>query len=105
MDGDKTITYFVPSPPMSTYFVAFLVSDFECLGSNMDLLNGSRIPISVCTRPSFKDKVKFALHVAVDAMKYYLETFQIDYPLPKLGKAKGIYKNEFHAASVGVNGG
>ncbi|XP_043581550.1 glutamyl aminopeptidase-like [Bombus pyrosoma] len=83
-DSDKTITYFEPTPPMSTYFVAFLVSDFECLGSNMDLLNGSKIPVAVCVRPMFKQKAVFALNVTIKAMKYYLEMFQIDYPLPKI---------------------
>ncbi|CAL7934472.1 unnamed protein product [Xylocopa violacea] len=82
--GDKTIAHFDPSPPMPTYLVAFLVSDFECLGSKMALLNDSKIPVSVCVRPTYKHKATFALNVTIRAMKYYLETFQIDYPLPKL---------------------
>lgn len=84
-DSDKTIAYFEPTPPMSTYFVVFLVSDFECLGSNIDLLNGTKIPVAVCVRSMFKQKAVFALNVTIKAMKYYLEMFQIDYPLPKMG--------------------
>ncbi|XP_026670128.1 glutamyl aminopeptidase-like isoform X2 [Ceratina calcarata] len=83
-DSSKTIAYFDPSPPMSTYLVAFLVSDFECLGSEVKLLNKSKIPITVCVRPMYKHKVAFALNFTVKAMKFYLKTFQIDYPLPKL---------------------
>ncbi|CAK9820849.1 Glutamyl aminopeptidase [Anthophora plagiata] len=83
-DSDRTITYFDPSPPMSTYLVAFLVSDFQCTGAHMNLLNGSKIPVSVCVRPMYNHKVKFALNVAIRAMEYYLNVFQIDYPLPKL---------------------
>ncbi|KOC70006.1 Glutamyl aminopeptidase [Habropoda laboriosa] len=83
-NSDKTIAYFNPSPPMSTYLVAFLVSDFHCTGTHVDLLNGSKIPVSVCARPMYSHKVKFALNVAIGAMEYYLNVFQIDYPLPKL---------------------
>ncbi|XP_043517874.1 glutamyl aminopeptidase-like [Frieseomelitta varia] len=83
-DNDKTIAYFEPTPPMSTYLVAFLVSDFECLGTHMNLLNESKIPVAVCVRPMFKQKAAFALNITIKAMKFYLETFQIDYPLPKL---------------------
>lgn len=87
-DNDKTIAYFEPTPPMSTYLVAFLVSDFECLGAHMNLLNESKIPVAVCVRPMFKQKAAFALNVTIKAMKFYLETFQIDYPLPKLGNSR-----------------
>ncbi|KAK1126499.1 hypothetical protein K0M31_005134 [Melipona bicolor] len=83
-DNDKTIAYFEPTPPMSTYLVAFLVSDFECLGTHMNLLNESKIPVAVCVRPMFKQKAAFALNITIKAMKFYLDTFQIDYPLPKL---------------------
>ncbi|XP_017765836.1 PREDICTED: glutamyl aminopeptidase-like [Eufriesea mexicana] len=83
-DWEKAIAYFDPSPPMSTYLVAFLVSDFECLGSSVDLLNGSKVPIAVCARGAFKPKVTFALNITVRIMRHYLEKFQIDYPLPKL---------------------
>ncbi|CAD1478906.1 unnamed protein product, partial [Heterotrigona itama] len=83
-DNDKTIAYFEPTPPMSTYLVAFLVSDFECLGSHMNLLNESKIPVAVCVRPMFKQKAAFALNITIKAMKFYLETFQINYPLQKL---------------------
>lgn len=94
-DNDKTIAYFEPTPPMSTYLVAFLVSDFECLGTHMNLLNESKIPVAVCVRPMFKQKAAFALNVTIKAMKFYLETFQIDYPLPKLGNSRFHVRTNF----------
>ncbi|XP_078036701.1 aminopeptidase A [Augochlora pura] len=86
MKDDKStiVTFFEPSPPMSTYLVAFLVSDFECLESSLRTLNGTSIPVKVCARPMYKNKTRFALDVAVRAMEYYLTVFNIDYPLPKL---------------------
>ncbi|XP_016915887.1 glutamyl aminopeptidase-like [Apis cerana] len=83
-EEDKAIAHFDPTPPMSTYLVGFLVSDFDCVGTNMELLNGNEIPITICVRPMFKHKVGFALNITVRTMKYFLDTFQIDYPLPKL---------------------
>lgn len=95
-DNDKTIAYFEPTPPMSTYLAAFLVSDFECLGTHMNLLNESKIPVAVCVRPMFKQKAAFALNITIKAMKFYLETFQIDYPLPKLGNSRCSCQNKFY---------
>nr|XP_003703002.2 PREDICTED: glutamyl aminopeptidase-like [Megachile rotundata] len=83
-NGRDTITLFKPTPPMSTYLVAFVISDFECLGSHLYLLSGRQIPLTICTRPMYRNKTKFALNVAVRAMQYYLTVFQIEYPLPKL---------------------
>ncbi|XP_053979682.1 glutamyl aminopeptidase-like [Hylaeus volcanicus] len=80
----ETITYFDPTPPMSTYLVAFLTSDFDCLGANTTLLNGTMVPLNVCARPMYKHKGTFALNVAIRVMEYYLSVFNIDYPLPKL---------------------
>lgn len=81
----ETVTYFEPTPPMSTYLVAFVVSDFDCVGTDMKLLDGRKIPLNVCSRPVYAHKGKFALNVAVRVMDYYLTTFNTDYPLPKLG--------------------
>lgn len=77
---------------MSTYLVAFIISDFECVGSNLSLLNGSEIPLSVCARSMYRNKTKFALDVGIRAMEYYLKILRVDYPLPKLGNDKSKSK-------------
>lgn len=87
-DGSPTATFFEQSPPMPAYLVAFLVSDFECVGSSLTSLNGSSIPVNVCARPMYKNKTMFALDVAVRVMEYYLTAFDVDYPLPKLGNSE-----------------
>ncbi|KAL2722861.1 glutamyl aminopeptidase-like [Vespula squamosa] len=82
--SDLMVTTFAPTLPMSTYIVAFLISDFECLTSSADSLNGTRIPLSVCVRSDYKSKVQFALNIAAQAIEYYSNILNIDYALPKL---------------------
>ncbi|XP_014611919.1 PREDICTED: puromycin-sensitive aminopeptidase-like protein [Polistes canadensis] len=82
--SDLMVTIFAPTLPMSTYLVAFLISDFECLTSSADSLNGTRIPLSVCVRSDYKNKVQFALNIASQAIEYYSNILNIDYALPKL---------------------
>ncbi|XP_047352813.1 glutamyl aminopeptidase-like [Vespa velutina] len=82
--SDLMVTTFAPTLPMSTYLVAFLISDFECLTSSADSLNGTRIPLSVCIRSDYKSKVQFALNIAAQAIEYYSNILNIDYALPKL---------------------
>ncbi|KAK2583677.1 hypothetical protein KPH14_009606 [Odynerus spinipes] len=82
--SDLTIVTFAPSSPMSTYLVAFLISDLECLSSSANSLNGSRIPLSVCVRSEYKSKVQFPLNIAAQAVEYYSNILNIDYALPKL---------------------
>ncbi|XP_076239351.1 glutamyl aminopeptidase [Calliopsis andreniformis] len=83
-ESDSRVTYFAPTPPMSTYLVAFVVSDFECLGSSLKLINGSKIPLNICIRPMYRNKTSFAMEVATKAIEFYLDLFQIDFPLAKL---------------------
>ncbi|XP_043273333.1 glutamyl aminopeptidase-like [Venturia canescens] len=83
-NNNFTITCFATSLPMSTYLVAFLVSDFTCTTSIVNSLTGTTIPISVCSSVSNKPKLRFALSVAMRALTFYMNFFQIDYPLPKI---------------------
>ncbi|EFN86103.1 Leucyl-cystinyl aminopeptidase [Harpegnathos saltator] len=83
-NSDTVITYFAPTPPMSTYLVAFVLSDFECLTSSIGSSSGKEIPLSVCTRAVYRNEVRFALRFAARALKYYSDLLRIDYHLPKL---------------------
>ncbi len=64
---------------MSTYLVALLVGDWECLNETSD-----RIPIRVCGTPDRKDELGFALDSAVFALRYLNRYFAIKYPFEKL---------------------
>ncbi len=76
--GEHTI-HFATTPKMSTYLVAFLVGDFQCLSGSSD-----GVPIRACATP---DKVQYgqlALSSAEYILHYYDTYFGIKYPMPKL---------------------
>ena len=77
--GGKHTLKFATTPKMSTYLVAFLVGDFQCISGESD-----NTPIRVCTVPGDEQEGKFALSAAEFVLHYYNDYFGIKYPLPKL---------------------
>jgi len=75
------VSYFAPSPIMSTYLVALVVAIFEC----DSVLTNDGINIRVCSRPLARggELRRFALDNAVEMMEYYTDYFGISYPLTK----------------------
>ncbi|HXB62244.1 MAG TPA: M1 family metallopeptidase [Acidobacteriaceae bacterium] len=78
-DGGKHTITFQTTPKMSTYLVAFLVGDFQCLSGSSD-----GVPIRVCATPDKVQYGKLALDVAEHTLHYYDTYFGIKYPMPKL---------------------
>ena len=76
--GEHTIR-FATTPKMSTYLVAFLVGDFQCLSGESD-----GTPIRACATPDKVQMGRFALSVAEFVLHYYNNYFGISYPMPKL---------------------
>jgi len=75
----KTII-FDETPVMSTYLLAFVISELEYVeGKTKD-----NVMVRVLTTPGKKDKAKFPLEVAIKSLEFYINYFKIDYPLPKL---------------------
>lgn len=66
---------FQESLPMSTYLVAFVVSDFK------NLTDGN---FSVWARPSALESARYALEVGPKILRFFESYFNISYPLPKL---------------------
>lgn len=62
---------------MSTYLVAFVVSDFRYLESADGKLR-------VWSRPEAINQTSYALNISQPILKFYEEYFQIKYPLPKM---------------------
>ncbi len=78
--GDaKHTVKFEASPKMSSYLVALLVGDFQCLAGSAD-----DIPIRVCVTPEKKDLAGFALETAENVLKYYDKYYYAKYPFKKL---------------------
>jgi aminopeptidase N len=76
--GQHTIQ-FAQTPKMSTYLLAFLVGDFECISGASD-----DVPIRVCATPGHVHDGAFALSAAEFFLHYYDTYFGIKYPMPKL---------------------
>ena len=75
----KHAVTFATTPKMSTYLVAFLVGDFQCLSGSSD-----GVPIRACATPDQVQYGAFALKSAEYILHYYNTYFGIKYPMPKL---------------------
>ncbi|CAF1156557.1 unnamed protein product [Didymodactylos carnosus] len=69
------------TPPMSTYLVAFVVTDFECISAKTN----KNITVSVCGRPEaiLNSEGDYALDVGSDVLTYFEESYNVSYPLTK----------------------
>ena len=72
---------FEQTPPMSTYLVAFALTDFQCITG----LSAKQIRVSVCGRPEAMNKGEgdFALHVGTNVITYFEQSYDVPYPLSK----------------------
>ena len=64
---------------MSTYLVAFIVSNFKSISKKY-----KDIDISVYARPEQIGYAKYALEITPKILRYYESAYDIPYPLPKL---------------------
>jgi aminopeptidase N len=76
---DKHTVVFATTPKMSTYLVAFLVGDFQCVSGSSD-----GIPIRACATPDKVQMGTYAVKAAEYILHYYDNYFGIKYPMPKL---------------------
>jgi aminopeptidase N/puromycin-sensitive aminopeptidase len=76
--GEHTVK-FARTPKMSTYLVAFLVGDFQCVSGSSD-----GVPIRACATPERVQYAHFAVESAEYILHYYDNYFGIKYPMPKL---------------------
>lgn len=77
--AEKHTVRFAKTPKMSTYLVAFLVGDFQCVSGSSD-----GVPIRVCAPPEQVQLGNYALKAAEFFLHYYNDYFGIKYPMPKL---------------------
>ena len=76
---NKHTLKFATTPKMSTYLVAILVGDFQCLEGSTD-----GIPIRACAVPDKQELGHFALETAEYVVHWYNNYFGIKYPWDKL---------------------
>jgi len=77
-NGKKKVT-FATSPPMSTYLVAFIIGDLKYIETN-----DFRVPVRVYATAGSEHLGKFSLDLAAKTLKFYEETFDSKFPLPKM---------------------
>uniref|UniRef100_A0AAQ4QMQ0 Aminopeptidase n=1 Tax=Gasterosteus aculeatus aculeatus TaxID=481459 RepID=A0AAQ4QMQ0_GASAC len=82
LPGGLLEDHFDTSVKMSTYLVAYIVSDF--LSVSKTTRHG--VKISVYAVPEKIDQTAFALDAAVQLLDFYDDYFDIPYPLPKQGQ-------------------
>ncbi|CAD6993566.1 unnamed protein product [Ceratitis capitata] len=86
--GKYTEVHFNQSVPMSTYLACFIVSDFKYKSAEIDTKGiGNTFTLRAFATPEQLDKVDFALEVGKAVIEYYIQYFQVEYPLPKLDMA------------------
>ncbi|KAJ3061776.1 hypothetical protein HK102_008995, partial [Quaeritorhiza haematococci] len=71
---------FTETKRMSTYLVAFIVSNFESIEG---YASNGRIRVGVWTQPGRTELGRYALDVAIKILEFYEKRFQVEYPLPK----------------------
>lgn len=78
--SDLKRVIYQPTPVMSTYLLAFVVAELECIEAQ----DKNGVPIRVWTTPGKKEHGRFALECALQTLPYFAEWFGIPYTLPKL---------------------
>jgi aminopeptidase N len=78
---DYVWDHYENSVPMSTYLVAFVVSDFDFKISEP---SGNNVTFRVWSRRNAIDQVEYANEVGPLMLKYFEEFFEVAYPLPKM---------------------
>jgi aminopeptidase N len=107
-DGAWMIDYFEKSVSMSTYLVAYVISDFKSVKKVSDK---HRIEVEVAARPEpiMNGDGNFALDHAAKIIDFFTDYFDVKYPLKKSSKktfeksACILYKSKFLFLIVSSN--
>lgn len=83
-DPNWQVDYYNRTVPMSTYLVAFVIAEFKTISKTTD----KKIVVEVTARPEAIDKGEgdFGLEEAAKILDYYVDYFNVSYPLPKSSK-------------------
>ncbi|XP_028894176.1 glutamyl aminopeptidase isoform X3 [Zeugodacus cucurbitae] len=89
VNGNITEVTFEQSVPMSTYLACIIVSDFASQSKTVNgTLEGAEdFEMRVFATSNQIEKVSYALETGVGITEYYIDYFNVSYPLPKLDMA------------------
>ncbi|XP_074640169.1 aminopeptidase N-like [Tubulanus polymorphus] len=71
---------FATTPVMSTYLLAFVVSEFK----SIERKSKSGTTVRIWTRPQYITYAKYADSIAADILEYHVDYFKVDFPLQKM---------------------
>jgi len=77
-------TIFYQSLPMSTYTLAIVISDYECMSTTLNNSLSKNLKISACARSNALYQIENLFNTSVYLIDYYERLFKIAFPLPKL---------------------
>ncbi|KAK3095167.1 hypothetical protein FSP39_010973 [Pinctada imbricata] len=70
---------FQTTPPVSTYLLAFIISDFNYTSA----VTTNNVTYRAWARPEAVEQTRYALSVGVEVLTYFEDYFNISFPLPK----------------------
>ena len=68
---------------MSTYLVALVVSDFQCVRGEAKPALSKSVSVGACARPDVIDQLKYPLQAAIKILEAFETYYKVEYPLPK----------------------
>src|SRR5208283_1287420 len=77
--GLKEVQY-NPTPLMSTYLLAWVIADLNCVSGK----DRNGVPVRIWTTPGRQEQGRFALETGCRSLEYFAQWFGIPYALPKL---------------------
>ena len=78
-------TKFNTTLKMSTYIVALIIADYDCIESIViSPLTANKINSSSCARPNAINQLDLAANASVDLLSFFEKYYNISYPFPKL---------------------
>ncbi|PIO59233.1 peptidase family M1, partial [Teladorsagia circumcincta] len=77
--GDWIISKFKTTPPMSSYLLAVIVSEFDFIEGN----TASGVRFRIWSRPEAKNMTQYALRAGIKCLEAYEKFFDIKFPLEK----------------------
>ncbi|XP_053603476.1 aminopeptidase N-like isoform X2 [Plodia interpunctella] len=77
-------THFERSVNMSTYLVAYVISDFKSLETSYLSKDNVTKTIRIWTRPELIQKANYALKITPELLRYYEDVFGVPYALEKI---------------------
>ena len=79
-DAEYVWDHYDTTVPMSTYLLAFVVSDFE---NELSPPTGNGIQFRIWARKNALDQIDYAKSIGAKMLKYFEDYFSVKYPLPK----------------------